>query len=239
MTADRNRILTVPRLDGISWLVHGFGTADWMEDDFASSEALRDFRPVYLRQIHTDIVRTPDPNTDESPEGDAWITDVPGFLLVIKTADCLPLLLADPRRRAVGAVHCGWRSTRLGIAAKAVQAMEERFGADPAAIIAALGPCIGTPCYEVGPEVAREFRDAGLPDVLRPHPSDRERSLLDIREANKRQLLKSGLGANHIVSLDLCTRCEPALHSWRRDRNPAARMLNFIGLHPPHRVSPQ
>lgn len=78
MTADRNRILTVPRLDAIPWLVHGFGTADWTEEDFAASGDLRNFRPVYLRQIHTDIVRTPEETAAEPPEGDAWVTDRPG-----------------------------------------------------------------------------------------------------------------------------------------------------------------
>lgn len=239
MTDDRNRILTVPRFNSLPWLVHGFGTAAWAERDFAASEELQSLRPVYLRQIHTDIVRAPEESLGKAPEGDAWATDRPGFLLVIKTADCLPLLLVDPNRRAVGAVHCGWKSTLLGIAATAVRAMKERCGADPDSMIAALGPCIETSCLEIGPEVDSAFRDAGLSAVLTPHPAASGRSLLDLRAANRHQLLSSGMGEDNILSLDFCTRCERELHSWRRDRDPAARMLNFIGIRPLHRLPPQ
>src|SRR5512137_2325214 len=91
------------------------------------------------------------------------MTNVPGLLLVIRTADCLPVLLVDEENRAVAAVHCGWRGTERRILEKTVKAMEGAYGSKPADMRAALGPCIGPACYEVGPEVRQAYLKAGFP----------------------------------------------------------------------------
>jgi YfiH family protein len=131
---------------------------------------------VALRQIHSDVVHvvvhvinsgnesaggTDSPGTqlsDAAPQGDALITREPGVMLVVQTAYCVPILLADSKRRAIAAIHSGWRGTVRRIAAKALGRMQMEFGTKPQDVIAALGPGIGQSCYEVGTEVAAEFQ---------------------------------------------------------------------------------
>jgi len=157
---------TVPRLAETAGLVHGFGGAGWNEVDFLAFAASQGFKPVIMRQVHSDTVH----RLAEAPagklEGDALMTDVPGLLLVIRTADCLPVFLVDAKNRAASAVHCGWRGTEKRILEKAVQAMGRAYGSEPGAMLAALGPCIGSACYEVGPEVREGFRWAGFPPAV-------------------------------------------------------------------------
>jgi YfiH family protein len=154
---------TVPRLAKIVGLVHGFGGAGWSEADFLAFAASRDLRPVIMRQVHSETVH----RLGEAPagklEGDALMTDVPGLLLVIRTADCLPVFLVDEKNRAAAAVHCGWRGTEKRILERAVEAMVRSYGSEPGAMLAALGPCIGSACYEVGPEVRKGFLRVGFP----------------------------------------------------------------------------
>ncbi len=171
MKEPRAPVLTVPRLERIPWLVHGFGTGSWHEDDFTAAPAFAGFTPVIMRQIHSAIVHRLEPVPEWKLEGDALITNVPGLLLVVRTADCLPVLFVDEARKAVGSVHCGWRGTRGRILERAVVALRESYGTDPASLLAALGPCIGPCCYEVGPEVKASFVEAGFPDaVFQAHP---------------------------------------------------------------------
>jgi hypothetical protein len=110
--------------------------------------------------IHSDIVHRIDSATGvigNHAQGDALLTSVPGILLAVQTADCVPILLADRKRRAVAAIHSGWRGTLLRIAAKALGRMRMEFGTSPEDTIAAIGPSIGRCCYEVGSEVAAAF----------------------------------------------------------------------------------
>jgi hypothetical protein len=109
--------------------------------------------------------------------------------------------------------------------------MEDRYGADPAALLAAFGPCISGACYEVGEDVRIAFKKSGLPGSLfSPIAGRAGRYLFDLRSANRRQLLKLGLKAGHIFSVDACTHCEARYPSYRRDRDACGRMLSFIGL---------
>jgi hypothetical protein len=223
---------TFPRLAEIAGLVHGFGEAGWSEADFLAFAASRDLRPVIMRQLHSDTVH----RLSEAPagqlEGDGLMTDVPGLLLVIRTADCLPVLLVDEKNRAVAAVHCGWRGTEKRILEKAVEAMGRAYGSERGALLAALGPCIGAPCYEVGPEVRESFLSAGFPPVVLAKASGQPgKSLLDLRAANV--WLLGGMGFKEENILDAgsaCTHCEPGLLSYRRDPADSRRMYNFIGF---------
>ncbi len=168
------------------------------------------------------------------------MTNVPGSLLVVRTADCLPVLLLDEANRAVAAVHCGWRGTESRLLEKAVKAMGEAYGSKPGEMLAALGPCIGAACYEVGPEVREAFLRAGFPPAVfverghcpRVHVPDLKKQVsLDLKAASR--WLLDGLGfrkANVFDAGPACTHCEPRLFSYRRNSADPRRMYNFIGL---------
>ena len=169
-----------------------------------------------LKQIHSALVLQAD-RPGPAGEGDALITSRPGLAVSVRTADCYPILLADARRRAVAAIHAGWRGTAARVVPETISAMRARFGTDPKDIFAAIGPGIGACCYEVGDDVARRFgKNAGR---------------LDLADENRRQLLGSGVETAHIHVLNACTFCTPAsFHSYRRDQEQAGRMVSWIRI---------
>ena len=242
VTENKCPYLTVPRLVSVPGLVHGFGDARWSERDFLAFAAERGMTPVIMRQLHSDVLYKLEAAPEKKLEGDALMTKVPGLLLVIRTADCLPVLLIDPENKAVAAVHCGWRGTEKRILEKAVKAMSEAYGSKPGEMLAALGPCIGAACYEVGPEVRKAFLEAGFPPsvfVERGHlpairiPNYQGKYLLDLRAANVWLLGQLGFKKAHILNTGpVCTHCEPRLLSYRRHPADPRRMYNFIGLLP-------
>jgi YfiH family protein len=224
------RVVTVPELAAIPGLVHGFEQrrpADGAETRGEGRARLTaslapSGRLLLLKQVHGCAVQAA-PWTGR-PEADAAVADRSGLLLGIETADCLPVLIVDPRRRAVAAAHAGWRGTAAGVARAAVDALVAS-GSDPADLLAALGPGIGPCCYEVGDEL----RDTFAPVFFRPGP--RGRPHLDVRAANRRQLEEAGLPPERIHLVDHCTRCRPDLyHSYRREGRGAGRMINFVGF---------
>ena len=136
----------------------------------------------------------------------------------VKTADCFPILLADERAHAVAAVHAGWRGTAQRIVMRAVEAMRDSFGTVPADLHAAIGPGIGSCCYEVGPEVAAEL-------------GARDRKHVDQAFINRGQLIAAGMAPDRIYLAGLCTKCgAEEFHSFRRDGASAGRMLSVIGV---------
>ncbi len=199
---------------------HGFGTRLTPPEDFPS--------PLYtLAQVHGDrvvVLAEPLPRrTFRHTEADALVTALPRVFLGIRTADCLPLILADPASGVVGAVHCGWRSLALGLAGRTAREMARRGGSDPARFLAAAGPCIGPCCYEVGEEVRDAFR--GRPGD-RAFRSTGGRLLLDLAKAAEDELRE--LGLEEVERIDGCTRCRPGLfHSWRGERT-RERMTSWI-----------
>ena len=243
MTESKRPYLTVPRLLAAPGLVHGFGDARWGESDFLSFAAERRMAPVIMRQLHSDAIHRLGMAPGKKLEGDALMTNVPGLLLVIRTADCLPVLLYDPSGPAVAAVHCGWRGTEKRILEKAVKAMGEAYGSKPEEMTAALGPCIGAACYEVGVEVRKAFLKGGFPEGLFVErgklpaiqiPHYQGKYLLDLRAANVWLLTQTGFRKAHILNTGpVCTHCEPRLLSYRRHPADPRRMHNFIGLQPP------
>jgi len=232
MTEDRRQYLAVPKLTEIPWLVHGFGGGGWSEADFLRFAAARDMRPVIMRQLHSDVIHRLDAAPAGKLEGDALMTNTPGLLLVIRTADCLPVFLVDKKNRAVAAVHCGWRGTEKRILEKAVFAMDQAYGSKPAETLAALGPRIGASCYEVGPEVRKSFLRAGFPPSVLAEATGRPgKTLLGLGAANV--WLLEGLGFNKANIFDsgpACTHCAASFLSYRRDPRESRRMYNFIGL---------
>ena len=240
VTENKSPFLTVSRFAAVPGLVHGFGDGRWSEADFLAFAASREMRPVVMRQLHSDTIHRLEAAPDKKLEGDALMTSVPGLLLVIRTADCLPVLLVDEKNRAVAAVHCGWRGTEKRILEKAVRAMGEACGSKPGEMLAALGPCIGAACYEVGPEVRKGYLEAGFPAsvfAVRGHvpeahvPLLKDKYLLDLRAANTWLLLGLGLHKRHIFDPGpACSHCEPRLLSYRRNPHDTRRMYDFIGL---------
>ena len=208
---DSRHVYRVPELDALPWLIHGFGTR------------LVDVPALYgslatLKQIHSAACVPGEGRAGELGRGDALIENTPGSVIAVKTADCIPILLVDERRRAIAAVHAGWRGTVAAIARKAVEAMAARFDTAPADLHAAIGPGIGKCCYEVGAEVAARFGEQG-------------RAHIDLLEANCRQLTDAGVTPQHIYASNLCTMCRPQeFHSFRRDKEAAGRLYSFAGI---------
>ncbi len=209
-------VLSSEALSRIPGLIHGFGTRlseGWPGQPMAT-----------VKQIHSArVVLVQEPGGQG--EADALITDRSGFVLAVRTADCVPILIADPDHHAVAAIHAGWRGAVSRIVVGSVEAMRQHFGSDPAALIAAIGPAIGRCCFEVGPEVAAEFA------ALFPERHDlASKTYIDLPEANRRQLMEAGLKADRISSASACTRCDAAqFHSYRRDREQSGRMVTAIG----------
>lgn len=162
---------------------------------------------VIPRQTHSARVAMP---ADDLEGVDALVTDRPGVALCINTADCLPLLLADTAAGVIGAAHCGWRGTVAGIACRTVERMVE-LGADPARIVAAMGPCICPDCFEVGPEVAAQFP----PETVIEHPGVRPH--VDLGAAVRLQLLGCGLRPDAITLPVACSMHDTRFHSVRRE----------------------
>lgn len=137
---------------------------------------------------------------------DALVTNEPGVLLLLKFADCVPVVLWDPVKRVVGIAHAGWRGTVLGTPAAAVELMTSSFGTDPRELVAGIGPSIGPCCYQVGPEVEKAasqvFAGAG---VVRREREDDIR--FDLWSANAETLMRSGIPEEKIEIAGLCTRC--------------------------------
>jgi len=216
----------------IPGLVHGFeqraapGLVVPPED--ARERLARALEPVgrlqLLKQVHGAVVRTAP--WQGRPEGDAGVAEARGLILGVETADCLPVLLADPVRKAVAVAHAGWRGTAAGVATAAVAALV-KGGSRPGDLLAALGPANGVCCYEVGPELRDAFADeweqlACAGPRGRPH--------LDVRKANLRQLQRAGLLEANIHHVADCTECQPErYHSYRREGRGGGRMISYVG----------
>jgi polyphenol oxidase len=270
--------LEAPAFSAFPWLIHGFSTAqggvstfngakvlnlgftEWDTREnvqqnrklFQSALAANELALVSLKQFHSDVVSVFSSAPHEPCSGDASITNTPNLLLGIQTADCVPILLLDPKRRAVAAVHAGWRGTLQRIVEKTIGRMKMEFKTDPGDLLAAIGPAIGGCCYEVGTEVAAAFHSqfASAPewfDELRTgdepnplqwlnqfppgHQPPPKNVHLDLRKANRAQLLSAGLNPRNIFVSDLCTACRPdLLFSYRKQGSESGRMMSVIGI---------
>ena len=204
---------------------------------------------VGAKQIHSNIIRAvkeedgalegrlQTPEGKAVLEGDGLITDVPGVLLAVGTADCVPVLVVDVAKRVVGAFHAGWRGTVSRIVERGVAKMQEDYGSRAADLVAAIGPSIGPCCYTIGEEVWSEFgAQFDYARELFTRSNDTEQTRLNLWEANRRQLLNAGIAEVSIVTLGECTACACSrtgasrYFSHRAERGNAGRMLNVIGV---------
>ncbi|HTM41282.1 MAG TPA: peptidoglycan editing factor PgeF [Terriglobales bacterium] len=211
-------------------------------------------RLVTQRQVHSDLIHYVTA-ADAHPTGDGLITDVPGLLLGVQTADCLPVLLVDTKRRAAGAFHAGWRGTLQRIVEKGVGEMRRQFGSAPADLRAAIGPGIHSCCYQVGEEVREKFHSqfAYAGEVFREvresnplhekypllflharppgHGPEETLLYLDLVAANTRQLLDAGVLSQSISTSPLCTSCRTdLLFSYRKEKGVVGRLLGVVGI---------
>jgi len=272
-------------LKPLPWLVHGFSTRRegvskvyggktlnlgfTQQDSRAAVEKNRDKfirstgaisqgRPwplVTVRQIHSDLIHLVSEVPKSPLAGDGLITQRPGILLSILTADCLPVILVDTKRRGVGVFHAGWRGTLKRIVEKGAGEMHRYFNTSPADIRAAIGPGVHGCCYNVGPELRTQFesqfeygsklfREVEESDPVRekypllfltaraPGHSELPKKLcLDLVEANRQQLLAIGVASKHISASPLCTACRnDLLFSYRAEKGVTGRMMAIAGI---------
>ena len=278
-------VLRSDSLARIPWLVHGFSTRTggfskayggkalnlgFTSDDskamvernrqaFTSTAGAKNRRSLWplvtLRQIHSDLIHCVSELPEQLLAGDGVITNIPEILLAIQTADCLPVVLVDPKHRAVGVFHAGWRGTLKRIVEKGVGEMHRCFGTRAADINAAIGPGIRNCCYQVGPEVRAAFESqfgygSGLfretketEEIHEKYPllfltarapghSELPKKIfLDLAEANRRQLLDAGVHAKSISDLGLCSSCRLDLFfSHRAEKGVTGRMMTAVGI---------
>lgn len=281
----RLNILRSETLTRIPWLIHGFSARPGgfsrvyggnvlnlgftKQDSRSAVErnraafllqlgATRSKKPwplVTIRQIHSDLIHCVAELPKEPLVGDGLITCMPGVLLAIQTADCLPVILADTKQRAVGVFHAGWRGTVKRIVEKGVGEMRRCFGTLPKNIKAAIGPGIHACCYDVGPEVRQWFesqfayakdlfRETKESDPVREkypllfltarapgHSELPTRIFLDLVEANRRQLIDAGVPPRNISASTLCTACRSdLLFSYRAEKGATGRMMGVAGI---------
>jgi len=273
------QILELAPFKKLPWLVHGFSTrsggkstldsgghvlnlgfTEWdareavqkNRQTFQCALGADDLMLVPLKQFHSAVIRYVQTSPEEPCKGDASLTDAPGLLLGVQTADCVPILLVDPKKRVVAAVHAGWRGSLARIAEKTVGQMRMRFGSRPSDILAALGPAIGGCCYEVGTELVTKFtsqfadaeewfdelRTGEEPNPLQwlnmmppGHQPPPKNVRLDLRQANRAQLLGAGLSDKNIFVSDLCTACHTDLFfSYRKEADRCGRLMSVIGI---------
>jgi polyphenol oxidase len=278
-------VLQAEPLTDIPWLVHGFSTrlggfsrvyaGDALNLGFTEQDSrnavernrtaflgkfgfMKNGQPwplVTLRQIHSDLIHRVNQPLGEQIAGDGLLTETPGMLLGIGTADCLPIIMVDVKKKAVGIFHAGWRGTVKRIVEKGIGEMGRYFGTVPGDVKAAIGPGIHGCCYEVGTEVhdqfasqfayaAELFRESKDSDPIRrkypllflsarpPGHSDLPKKVfLDLVEANRRQMIDAGVPAKNVVASPLCTSCRTdLLFSHRKENGVTGRMMAVVGI---------
>jgi len=208
-----------------------------------------------LRQIHSDIIHCISDIPREPLTGDGLITRTPGLLLSVLTADCLPVILVDTKRHAVGVFHAGWRGTIQRIVEKGIGEMRRHFGSRPADLKAAIGPGIRGCCYQVGQEfrdkfdsqfgyaneLFRETKETNeiherypllfLTSRAPGHSELPKQIFLDLAEANRRQLVATGVPPRNISDTGLCTSCHlDQFFSHRAEKGKTGRMMAAVGI---------
>lgn len=216
---------------GISSRVAGLGLADgnvgyspprdlddaWvMRQRWAGAAGIDPERLVVGRQIHGNAVleartmhagRGARPGTEPIGYADALMTNQPGAPLLTLHADCLPILLYDPKRRVVASIHAGWRGTVLDVAGETVRAMGDRFGVTPSDLIAFMGPAICGGCYDVGSDVADAWSARPEAAAFQAIVMEGDRQCFDLAGANHHLLRASGIREECIERSELCTKC--------------------------------
>jgi YfiH family protein len=204
------------------------------DDGYTLSERQREYfakhgmpmdRVVCCRQVHGDGILVIEKMTDipgAVVEGDALVTTVRGLAIGVRTADCLPVFIADPEHGVIAVVHAGWRSTYKKIVPKTLEVMHKRFGTSPASVRIVLGPAISAGCYPVGEEFRNYFPERTY--------AEGDGWRFDVVAENQAQLEASGVPSAQITSLGMCSFTDEKCHSFRRDGDASGRMLSFMWI---------
>jgi YfiH family protein len=272
------KVLQLEVFNKFPWLIHGFSTApggvsdlddrkvlnlsftEWDTREnvlanrkkFQSALGAEKLSLIILKQIHSAVIWPFTSHPKEACKGDASLTKTPGLFLGIQTADCVPILLVDAKKRVVAAIHAGWRGTLARILEKTVGELHAQFQSNPSDLLAAIGPSIGPCCYEVGADLVTQFSSqfADAHEYFdEPHTGEEPNPLqwlnmmppghqpppknvrLDLPKANRSQLLAAGLREKNIFSSGLCTACHPDLFfSYRKQGPRSGRMLSAIAI---------
>ncbi len=190
---------------------------------------------VQVNQVHgREVWRPPSEpiRPVDAPRADAIATDRAGLLLMVRVADCVPVLLSDKNGRVVSAVHAGWRGVIAGVVASAVDALTSLSEMQPSGLVAAVGPCIQVERFEVGQEVVKAFQDAGLGHAVRQDDTWTKHHI-DIQAAVIHQLDQAGVPCNQIDRTGLCTFAQADdFFSHRRDQGKTGRQAALIAIKP-------
>ena len=200
-----------------------------------AAKAGKDSHFVGVRQVHSDKIHVVTQcksqgwsALSDTVEADALVTNLPGVVLTILTADCVPILLYDSVAGAIGAVHAGWKGTQAEILPKTIAKMQEKYGSKPQDILIAIGPAIGQCCYEVGEEVARHFADYVGAVIVGKVAGKYQ---LDLKRVNQLQALENGIITESIEVTPLCTSCaKDRFFSYRAEQGCSGRFLSAIKL---------
>jgi YfiH family protein len=243
-----SQYITIPALDTVTGVEHVFTTrqnnlgartnglkspGDW--NAVAEAFGISPDRVITVNQVHGDAIVSVDGNNYQAQravQADALVTNAPGIAIGVETADCVPVLLVDPVARAIAAIHAGWRGMVKKIVHKTVTRMQNRFGSDPARMIAAIGPAIGPECYEVDEPVMGPMREAFPFWQTVTTPLKADRWSLDLVKTGKMELARIGFAEKNIHALGLCTSCRKDLFYSFRAEGRTGRMLSVIMLKP-------
>jgi len=237
------RFLVMPSLSSTGFL-HAFGTRDTGRSNRAAHQMIKRAFPG-VREIATvtqrhgvNSVRVPGRDKTDSlrrTHADIILTSSPGIAAAVRTADCAPVLIMDPCKKAAAAVHAGWRGTALGVTGAAVRAMRKEFGSKPENLLAGIGPCI-MPChFQVDRpviEAVRKTLHQKADEVLLPDIKDRAR--MDLSRANRIALEQEGVRPEKIIEARVCTYCRAEMFfSYRREGKGVSSLYSFITVDAP------
>ena len=228
---NKTTYLSFSPLEKHDFLFHGFLLKNSPGKNikrFLSELGYKNYSLIIPKQVHSKrIIILSNKKSYRKPkmeECDGVLTNIPGMILTVGVADCLPVFLVDPVLKITGLIHAGWKGTLMGIIKEGVESAKRYFGSDPRDLEFVFGPGIGQCCYEVSESLAILFsRDCLIFNKVKIR--------LDLAKANLKQLLRSGVKREKIFLSNLCTFCEPELfYSFRRDKDRQKRMTAFIGL---------
>lgn len=183
------------------------------------------------------VIDRPETTREELEGYDAFLTNLPGVAIGVRTADCVPILLYGPKNRTIAAIHSGWKGTVQMISRKVIGILEDKYGTKPSDILAAIGPCIGPDSFQVGEEVAAVFKDAGFPmDRIWQFMGPKGKKPMEgghhinLPEACRWTLLEAGVPEENIQICGIDTYRDPSFYSARREGIECGRNINAIKI---------
>ncbi|MFO8058068.1 MAG: peptidoglycan editing factor PgeF [bacterium] len=220
-------------------VLHAFGSRDTGTGAGVARRRIKNAFPEIeelctIKQVHGSRVvearSAGDARGLRNTHADAIVSNAKGLALCVRTADCVPVLVLDPRGKATAAVHAGWKGTAARVAAEAVKTMQRLYGSEPASLRAGIGPCICPPHYQVdGPVIEAVEKGLGEKSQAVLFPEDENHARLDLVKANRIVLEEAGIPAENIEELGLCTWCRPELFfSYRREGKGVPSLYHFI-----------